>query len=277
MKIEINTLPLFPVLDGCLLALLQSLRDEDWEKPTICSRWTVKDIAAHLLDGNIRGLATSRDGYFGLPAPEGGNYGQLVEYINRHNMNWTTAARRISPRILIRLLEITGHEYNEHLADLDPFGDAIFPVAWAGQDRSPNWLHTAREYSEKFLHQQQIRDALNRPGIMTRQFFYPFLDTLMYGLPHTFRDTQAEEGTRVNLEVTGDVGGIWSVVKKSTGWQKLPGDGSKPNAHVRIDPDTAWKLFSGSRKPQEVLDRVRMEGDKDLGQQALRMVSFMVA
>lgn len=52
----IFVIDLLPKLDQKLLELLWSLDAEDWEKPTIAPLWCVKDIAAHLLDGNIRAL-----------------------------------------------------------------------------------------------------------------------------------------------------------------------------------------------------------------------------
>jgi len=52
--IPIPTLHLFPVLDELLIGLLKSLSADDWNKPTVARLWTVKDIAAHLLDTNVR-------------------------------------------------------------------------------------------------------------------------------------------------------------------------------------------------------------------------------
>jgi len=36
-------------------------------------------------------------------------------------------------------------------------------------------MHIARKYTDKFLHQQQIRDAANKKGIMTEEFYLAFL------------------------------------------------------------------------------------------------------
>lgn len=61
----IYTTELFPKIESELIALLKSLSDEDWQKPTVCVGWSVKDIAAHLLDTSFRRLSMQRDGYFG--------------------------------------------------------------------------------------------------------------------------------------------------------------------------------------------------------------------
>jgi len=47
----LDTAPLFPDLHAELLALLRALELEDWERPAVAGAWRVRDVAAHLLDG----------------------------------------------------------------------------------------------------------------------------------------------------------------------------------------------------------------------------------
>ena len=74
----------------------------------------------------------------------------------------------VCPEMLIDLLKHTGKPFYEYYASLNPYANAEYSVAWAGENQSANWMHIAREYTEKFLHQQQIRDATNKQGIMTK-------------------------------------------------------------------------------------------------------------
>ncbi|MCU0374448.1 MAG: hypothetical protein MUF24_03980 [Chitinophagaceae bacterium] len=274
-EVEIETLHLFSVLDGKLIDLLKSLTWEEWEIQTVAKLWRVKDVAAHLLDGNLRSLSTSRDKYYGEKPTHINSYQDLVGFLNHLNMSWTSATKRLSPQVIINLLEVTGKEYRDHLYTLNPFDKAIFSVAWAGQETSPNWFHIAREYTEKFLHQQQIRDAVGKQGIMTRELFYPFIDTLMYAFPYTFRYISAKIGTTVSIEVSTDIGGIWSITQTATGWELVKSKNMNSQAKVIIDPQTVWKLFSKSWKPEQVFDKVKMEGDNTLATQALNIVAVM--
>jgi hypothetical protein len=59
----LETAPLFPDLHGELLSLLRALESGDWERPTVAGAWRVRDVAAHLLDGDLRKLAAHRDGH----------------------------------------------------------------------------------------------------------------------------------------------------------------------------------------------------------------------
>jgi hypothetical protein len=274
-SIPIQTLPLFPVLDEWLISLLRSLTPQEWQAQTVAKKWTVKDVASHLLDGNLRGLSISRDGYFGEAPGNIGSYQGLVDYLNKLNLSWTDATKRLSPGLLTDLLQLTGAQYTEHLQSLDPFAPAVFSVAWAGQAESPNWFHIAREYTEKFLHQQQIRDAVRKPGIMTRELFHPFIDTLIFALPHTFRDISAAEETTVSLIISSEIGGQWNIVRSAAGWNLHKGTLQESHARVTIDPDTAWKLFSKSWTPAMVMDKVEISGDRSLGEQVLKMVAVM--
>ena len=52
---------LFEPLDKKLIELLESLTPEEWHKQTVAKLWKVKDVASHLLDGNIRTLSIQRD------------------------------------------------------------------------------------------------------------------------------------------------------------------------------------------------------------------------
>src|SRR5919112_5996993 len=199
---------LFRELHGHLIGLLRSLSPEDWHLPTVCSAWSVKDIASHLLDGDLRRLSIQRDDYTPPEAPAGfESHESLVAYLTRLNAEWTAATRRISPRNLIRLLEVTNEEVAEMFEAADPFGPATFPVGWAGQSESLMWFDLAREYTERWHHQRQIALAVGRPTpIDARRLYHPVLDTFLRALPFTYRDVEAPTGTIVRISITGEAG-----------------------------------------------------------------------
>ncbi|WP_132050829.1 maleylpyruvate isomerase N-terminal domain-containing protein [Pseudocnuella soli] len=270
----IDVAHLLPVLDEQLITLLKSLTPEDWHKQTVAKLWTVKDVAAHLLDGNIRILSMLRDGYFGESANVQ-SYEELVQFLNRLNADWVQAMKRVSPDMLILLHQITGPMFCRYYQSLNPWDTATFSVAWAGETESKNWMHIAREYTEKFLHRQQIRDAVNKPGIMTRDFFYPFINIFMQALPYTYRHVDAPWGTVVQLTVLTDIGGTWHIQKEEMGWQLHHGSAASAVAALSIDPELAWKLFSKSLRPDDVRRSVAIAGNEALAETALSMVSVM--
>ncbi|NOS93111.1 MAG: maleylpyruvate isomerase family mycothiol-dependent enzyme [Cyclobacteriaceae bacterium] len=274
MKIPIPTIHLFERLDRELITLLKSLKPEDWHKSTLAKQWTVKDIAAHLLDGNIRTLSMLRDGYFGTK-PEGVNsYQDLVNYLNQLNADWVNSFKRVSPKVLIDLLEKSGKEYVDVLQSLDPSTKALFSVAWAGETESQNWFHIAREYTEKWHHQKQIREAVGVGGLMERELFYPVIDTFMRALPVAYQSIKTNEGDLLRIKVLGENGGTWSIRYSANRWV-MDESSQPPVAEVELEAEDAWKLFTKGLPSLEALQRIRISGSRELGQQIVKMIAIM--
>ena len=259
-----------------LTALLRGLAAEDWSRPTMSTHWSVKDVAAHLLDTHLRRLSCQRDSYVpdgfagGIESGEG-----LTRFLNRLNEEWVAVAKRLSPAILIEMIEVSGRGVAALFESLDPLAEAIFPVSWAGQDVSPNWLDVAREFTEKWIHQAQIREAVERDGLTDRRFLHPVLDTFMRALPFTYSEVEAPEGTVVGVQVHGDAGGDWSLRMEGSGWELYEGRHDAAEARAHLDQDVAWKLFSTRKRKQQLLPLVRFEGSADLARRVAEMISVV--
>ena len=271
---RILTADLFPIIESKLIELLRTLRHDEWPRPTLAKQWTVKDVAAHLLDGNIKRLSMQRDGFFGLAAPDISTQQSFVAFINRNNAEWVQAARRISPQVLIELLEITSRQVSKLFRELDPAAPALWGVSWAGEEQSANWFDIAREYTERWHHQQQIRDAVNRPGISGRQLYFPVLETFMRGLPYAFREVKAREGTGIEIQVTGEAGGSWFLELGDSGW-KLVESIDRPEAKLIINQELAWRVFTKGVDPEIAAQKVEMTGDRTLAARALSLVAVI--
>jgi len=176
--------------------------------------------------------------------------------------------------MLIQLLEITGRQYVDHLHELDPFAPAVFSVAWAGESTSLNWFHIAREYTEKWHHQQQIREAVNKPGIQSRELYYPVLDTFMRALPHHYKNVTATEGTILKIEITGEAGGIWFLIRQRNHWM-LSKDQPAYQSYATMNDDTAWKLFTKGLERSEAERLVICSGNIDVAKPIVSILSVM--
>jgi uncharacterized protein (TIGR03083 family) len=275
---RIDTRDPFPAERRALLALLAELTDEEWFRPTVCSGWTVHDVALHLLGVDVQFLSGGRDSFGGPPGsvPTGDltDWATLVAYINGRNAVWVEATRRISPRRLRELLAFTGEAIAAYLAtvDMEAFG---IPVSWADPGPAPTWLHIAREYTERWTHQQHIRDAVGKPGFTEPRFFAPVLDAFARALPYTLRDTPAAPRTRLRLVVTGAAGGRWTALRGDETWA-LDDDQAAPSAAtVTIDQDAAWRLFTKGLDPSEADRLVAVAGDRALAAPVVRMVTII--
>lgn len=269
---SIIVIDLFPEILERLLDLLSGLSAEDWEKPTACARWSVKGVALHLLGDEVGNLSRRRDGHSLSGNVE--NWDNLISLINEWNEMWVEATQRISPRLLCDLLKFTGAQVCDYFQTLDPYAMGG-SVGWAGPEPAPVWFDLAREYTERWLHQQHIRDAVVRPGLKQPQFLAPVLDTFVRALPHTYRETGAEDGTLVTLTISGESGGQWSLLREGGKWNLYLGMARGPDAEVVIDEDVAWRVFTKGLGKQEARAQVMVIGDQALGLKVLDMVSII--
>ena len=140
---------------------------------------------------------------------------------------------------------------------------------------SPNWFDIGREYTERWLHQQQIREAVGAPGLTARGWLHPTLDIFVRALPFSYREVEAPLGSSIRLQISGEAGGVWTLVRSGPGWSLFNGSTAAPDADVTLDQETAWKLFSKGLDQDSRERRIRIQGERRLGQPALTSLAVM--
>jgi uncharacterized protein (TIGR03083 family) len=270
----IFTAHLFPELEAKLIELLRGLSPEDWEKQTLAPKWKVKDVAAHLLDTQVRKLAAARHGY----KPENSKKlspDQLVALINHLNAEGVRAYSQLSPDELISWMESASRDSAKYHRLIDPFARAMFPVSWAGEEESANWFDTAREFTERWHHQQQIRLAVDKPGIMTREFYFPVLDCFMRGLPYSYRNVSAKSATLARFNISGECGGSWYLFRDSEDWKLIAVPAEETISETTIPQEIAWRIFTKGIAPEEAKSQANVTGDEAVGLHILKMISIV--
>ena len=266
----INVVPLFPELNKQLIILLKNLKNDEWFVPTVLPGRTVKDLASHILDGSLRRLSACRD-HYQINVPHIKSNEELIRHVQTINKTWIEATQRLSPNILILFLELSEQWLYEFFKTLDPDEKAFYAVSWAGESESQHWFDIAREYTEKWHHQMQIRLAVNKPGINSREFFYPAIDTFMRGLPFVYKDVQEELNCGIEIHITGNGGGFWFLEKAPNQWQLVKKLKKAPETKIEIPDDIAWQLFMDSIPKEIAAQSTDISGNKKLGMIILNM------
>lgn len=275
---QIETSHLFPLLTAELISLLRSIDGSDWLKPSPIQNRTVKDLVSHLIDGSLRKLSIQRDGFDDKTnVPSINSYGDLVNHIQILNSEWMNVSRRLSPEILIDLLEYSETQFNEFVKALNPNDNALYSVAWAGEFESENWFDIAREYTEKWHHQMQIRLALNQPILMETKFTEPLYDTFMRGLPYLYKDfTDFEPGYKIKITLSGFLNKSWFLEQLSEKWVLLENRPEITNTSVELPDDVAWKIFTNTdRDKEKYKSKIQIIGDEGIGLKLLDYVTVM--
>lgn len=246
-------------MDAKLLELMAELRPEEYDLPTVAGHWTVRDVLSHLLDTPLRKLSMARDKTF-VEKVEIRSADDVKELVNRMNAEGVRVYRRLSGPVMLSLMRVACEESAAYHESLDPNGAAVFAVSWAGEEGSRQWFDTAREVTERWHHQQQIREATGRPGIITPELYGPVLDCFARVLPYAYGDL--DEGC-VELEISGECGGHWRY-----------GEG-RLRARAIIPQEIAWRVFTKGITIEEARGRSVLEGDTDLALRMMRLTAIV--
>lgn len=251
-----------------LISFLTSLDGPQWAAPTPAPGWSVKDIALHLLDVDLSWLARDRDldrsGV--IPAPAG--HEEFVRRLGERHQRWIDGARTLSPHLVTGLLRWSGEQLDAYLRTLDLARPSS--VYWAGE--APLWFDLAREFTERWVHYRQIREAALPAGRDQQhdEYLPLVLRTFVWGFPHQYH-APAPAGTAIAVEIHGI--GSWTLSRTASGWSLDEGEPATPAASLRMSGDAAWRLLTNARYDAR---QVQLSGDPALAEPLLQIRGIIV-
>ncbi len=256
----VDARPLLAPERAALLDVLADLRDDEWAQRTACPAWSVHELAVHLVHDDLRRLSGQRDGHVGVGLPDA-SLDELALALDTANMQWVaTVAPSLSPQLTRELLGWLAGPSEAHLVSLDPHHDG-WSVTWAGPGPQPNWLDVAREFTERWVHQQQIREAVDRPGLLEQDYLEPVVSTFVHALPACL--PTRPPGTEVQLRISAPFERDWTLRSDSSGWV-FAAASSPPVAVVDMPASTFWRRAVRMVGHQGARDHARVDGDPDL-------------
>jgi Mycothiol maleylpyruvate isomerase N-terminal domain len=256
-----------------LVSLLSSLSPEDWHADAIGS-WDVHAVTLHLFRSDFVRL---REGWNGLREGSGLllDYAALTEIIERGNDAWVEASRQIPTVLIPDLLLVSGGRLDESVVEVDMEAPGV-PVAWTGSGPTPVWLDLAREYTDRWVHHQQIRDAVGKGGLRAEEWMRPVLETFMLALPRAYDAVQAPQRTTVRIVIGGASGGTWYLRRDAERW-RLVDKTVSVDADVHLPEDVAWRLYVRMVSPEDAISKIERRGDPELTEPACRAVAVMTS
>lgn len=126
-------------------------------------------------------------------------------------------------------------------------------------------MDVAREFTERWHHQQQIREAVGAPGLDQERYVRPLLETFIRALPGSYSSVEATNGTTVGVRISDldDLG--WGLQRLSDSWSLgVLANDLELAATVEVSADTAWRLFTKALTGPEARDLARIAGDQKL-------------
>jgi uncharacterized protein (TIGR03083 family) len=246
-----------------LQALFSELASDDWARPTQCPGWSVFDVAAHLaaIEAELAGQSppspVQRDG--GPPSP---GYTQAG----------VDARRGKTPAEVVDEFRTAVVRRAASLATAPP--DPAAPAPTSAVGRGWDWETLLRNrVIDLWVHEQDIREATNRPGDLDTPGAQVTLASFSMALPYVVAKKAASPvGTSVLIEVSGPFGFSRSVTVDENGRgavsDRRPG---RPTASLTTDTATFARLCAGRIPATDAA--VSIDGDSDLGARLLTSMS----
>lgn len=242
-----------------LLAILDALEPDDWRRGTPCPGWTVHDLVLHLLGDDLGVLSIVRDRH-GEPLPATAS---LAEAIDELNDAWVRAvAGRLSPRMLRGLLTWSGDETHQFFAAVAYDAESPMGVSWAGTPPSPHGLEVARQYTERWLHQGQLRETVGREALADPILTRVLLQALAHCLPVAYEETPAPDGSTVLLGITDFPTLAIGLRRTGVGWRLVPGREVAADADCRVTApgEPLWRAWTTNGPPGDLRAAATVEG-----------------
>ena len=232
-----------------MLDLLKGLDERDWERPTPCPGWTVLGLAGHLLGDDFGVLSWRRDNYMGTASPAGLSEGEFIDWLDELQMEWVRAARRVSPRLVVELLEWAGPGLVAVLGD-EELAERSDRVSWAGPEPAPRWLGQFRELSEYWIHRQQLLEAVGRPADLDPTLLRPVLLGLRWALPYRLSKAGVASDGAIQVTVGEPVNERWTLVGSHGVWSSRRPPRSTSWPTLLLTADEAWRLLTNNLRPE---------------------------
>jgi uncharacterized protein (TIGR03083 family) len=242
--------------------LCSALPGSQWDLPTGCPGWTVKDHVSHLVDYEARAL--------GRPAPEHepGSLAHVKNELGRANEAGVDVRRPVpAAAVLGEFRQVTG----ERLAQLRALTgqDLAAPVMTPAGPGTMADLLTLR-VMDSWMHEQDIRRATGRPGHISGPAAGEAVGYFTRFLPYVVgKRAAAPDGSRVVFRI----GGQDPVAVQVAGGRGSLAADPRGATVTMVIPVTTFAALVGGRS--DVPDDVGITGDRQLGRRILESMGLM--
>jgi uncharacterized protein (TIGR03083 family) len=252
-----------------LLALTDDLGPDDWDRPTACPGWSVKDNVSHVVGTEASLL--------GRPTPEAdiGDAPHLRNDIGRFNEHWVVHYRTRPPAEVVADLRAVIDERRDVLSAMDQDAFDAESFTPAGPDSYGRFMRI--RVMDTWFHEQDVREAAGRPGHLEGPAPAAALDEVRAALGYVVgKKAAAPAGSTVRFELTGPLAGCIDV--EVTDRARVVGAlAGEPTVTVAIPGDRFMRLCGGRVADAGTHeDGVTVRGDATLGSAIVSNLAFMI-
>lgn len=254
--------------------LLDGLPDDDWDAPTSLPGWQVRDVLAHIAGTEAMLLGMSP----GEPDIDVSALDHVHNPIGVLNEKWVRHLRAESgPAVLERFHEFTGRR-RAMLAKM-------IPEAWNALTQTPAGPDTYGRFMrirvfDCWMHEQDIRDALNRPATdaeLAGDDTRVALDEVVASMGFVVgKKGGAPDGARILIELNGPV--ARSIRASVQGRAEVVEDfwGPEPTTTISLDGLQFTRLCGGRPLTPARPQAIDYDGDVAVGERIVANLAYVI-
>ena len=249
-------------------ALVQPLTEAEWNQPTPCPGWSVRDIVSHVIGLDCEALGDPRPIHT-LPSDL-----YHVKTDSQRYMELQVDARRhhTGPEMLAEL-EYTIIRRTRQLRNEKRSPQAVVAMPPLNTEGTLEQAMCRRAF-DVWVHEQDLRVALGKPGNLDSPGAHVTRDLLLLALPQVVaKKAKAPAGSAVVFDVTGPLEFLRTVRVDANGVGTLDTSPSLgPAASLSLDWEIYARLACGrvAHDAEEVRGRIKADGDLELAERILR-------
>ncbi|MEU3910473.1 maleylpyruvate isomerase family mycothiol-dependent enzyme [Streptomyces sp. NPDC029721] len=241
------------------------LTEGQWNLPTPCPGWSVRDVVSHIIGLELEQLGDPRPIHT-LPR----DLRHVVDEFTRYMEVPVDVRRHHTALEMTSELEYTVIRRQRQLRN-DKRDPATTLVRGPKGDQIPLELSMRLRAFDVWIHEQDLRAALGVPGNWDAPGAHVARDILLSGLPKVVaKGAGAPPNTAVVLDVHGPLEFLRTVRVDAAGRATLdPTPSLGPAVSLSLDWETYVRLAAGRVRPRTVADRVKVDGDAELAEAIL--------
>lgn len=251
------------------LDLLDGLDPQDWDRPSPCPGWAVRDVVAHVV-GTERMLL----GEAPSASPEDvGEREHLRNDIGHFNELWVETLAELPAADLLSMFRDVVERRRAVLADMtDEAWDAV-GFTPAGNDTHGRFMRI--RVFDTWLHEQDVRDGVGAPARSDGAEVEVALDEMETALGYVVgKLAGAPAGSTVTFELTGPRGRTRHVEVGDRA--ALVPAVDEPDVTLTMSVDTFARLAGGRTTVDDVEPEVAVTGDEALGRRVLANLNYTI-
>lgn len=248
--------------------LLSSISSADWDTPTDCPGWSIKDCLSHIVGIEHRLLGRN------VPKHVLSHVGHVRNDLGFRNEVDVDLRRGVDPRVILEeFSEIQAERLATMLSQEDYSSIMNSPLG----TQSPADLVSIRIF-DCWVHEQDIRRAVGRPGNLSGAIASHSFGRIDNVMPYIVgKKVGATEGQSVKFKVTGCSPKSFTI-EVNGGRAGFSTKVSNPTASLQMDSEIYLTLACGRIDPEETLfsGSVDIKGQESLGRRIVNHMNFMV-